>query len=487
MSGANGTAPKKSAGSEASQESRKLPRSLEELKRLIEANPTADFELSATELMILMESPRKEFCSTPPSQQASLMDAAEPDDIRVVSCLLQHTTRGGDGTRGRCPFGRNPDGTPMKREHVGQKLALRGAKLNAAVDLAIAKKRVREDEKGRLWVCGSVPEPRVHFKGRRKGVGLCTKSSSFYLTQRLQQLAENEKTIFENRQSRLDAAEDQAIAEVTAQVREAFAPYRKQLLATIDLKPVTLKKRRHETPRKEPQLKVTLQLEFPEFDFVQTVADSSKEDFVQSPDSTSYKPENEFVQTEQPYRRESESNRVSEWEKDGANAHSPTVENPSSKTAPGNGGASLVIEYVEELFGKFTPGDPVRVEFAGLAKEFGLPEISMRRCVEEKVNEKSRKRYPVESAGALLLFIRPYMRRWIAQNGRQIESDWNREQRSRDDLEAETSPSSIQQRVEELEALLQDPLVLGHAQLLEAYTDELARLRGEQAQEAGRP
>ena len=303
----SGDAKKKPVASEeGSQESRKPPRSLEDLRRLIEADPTADFELSATELMTLMGSPRKDgFCSTPPSQQESFMDATEPDDIRVVACLLQATTKGGTGTRGRTPFARNPDGTALKREHLPKKLFLKRSICDAALDLAIAKGRVREDEQGRLLVCGSVPAPRLKLEGRRKGKGVCTNSHNKYLALCLQQLAESEKRIFEQRQARLDAAEDEAVAEVTAQVREAFAPYRKQLFATIGVKPVTLKKRRHKTPRKEPQLKVTLQLKFPEFDFVQTAANSSNSDFVRTPNPTSYEPKNEFVHAEHPYREES--------------------------------------------------------------------------------------------------------------------------------------------------------------------------------------
>ena len=412
MSGKNGTAPKKPAGSEASQESRKPPRSLEELKQLIEANPTADFELSATELMMLMESPRREFCSTPPSQQASLMDADERDDIRVVGCLWQHTTRGGDGTRGRCPFGRNPDGTAMKRVHVGQKLSLKGAKLNAAVDLAIAKKRVREDEKGRLWVCGSVPEPRVQVNGRTKGVGLCTKSTSIRLTQRLQQLAEKEKTIFENRRSRLDDAEDQAIAEATAQVREAFAPLHEQLLATIDLKPVTLKKRRHETPRKEPQLKVTLQLKFPEFDFVQTRDDSPDAHFVQTENPTLYRPKNESVQTAQPYRKESKSNRVSEC--------SPDSEQEADQipTHPEN---ALLQNVLAANGFPLAETDPLLPKFAALADEHAIPIRSLCSAIANKVARKARG--SIFSAGALYEYLSQDLRTWIAQNREDIQID----------------------------------------------------------------
>jgi hypothetical protein len=254
------------------------------------------------------------------------------------------------------------------------------------------------------------------------------------LDQRLQQLAENKRNDFLRHLERLDAAEDEAIAEATAQVREAFEPVRDELLATVNVKPVKLRKRRDEAPRREPQLKITLQLKLPEFDFVQ----SQEAEFVQSADSTLYEAANESAQTEnqfaqsgQPYREsESESSRVSE---SGPEPAPPPAEPPThSPTAK-------IQATLEDLGFPVGPDDAVLNDFAALASAHNIPLRSVLRAITDKVEEKSGKGAKVFNAGALRDFLRKDIATWIRQHGREIERDFKWEEREQRESEAQAA------------------------------------------------
>lgn len=176
----------------------------------------------------------------------------------------------------------------------------------------LEEKRVaRRDEKKRLYPCGKVNFKRLTHRESAKKLNGEEKVKLFvqttyapYIAKRLEQLSESERNSFIARHARVEQAEDEAIAEVTAQVRASFAPVRKALLATIAVKPRELEKRRHKTERRVPELKVSLQLELPKFEFVQTTSEQQNGHSVQSEKPGLHKPENGSAQTPHPYRTE---------------------------------------------------------------------------------------------------------------------------------------------------------------------------------------
>lgn len=114
--------------------------------------------------------------------------------------------------------------------------------------------------------------------------------------------------------------------------------------------------------------------------------------------------------------------RVSECERPAPSNHSPTSQKPSIQSRAQDE-VNPVTAKVEGLFGKFAPGDPVQAEFEGLPIEFGIPETSLCRVIDDKVKEKKQKNYHIQSPAALLGFVRSGLPGWIAQHGDKIELD----------------------------------------------------------------
>lgn len=246
MSAANGTALRKPASREGTAEARPITRSLAELVRLIDERPTEDLNLSPTELMMLIGS-TDGFDGNARSQHESLMDRSEPEDVRVVACIWSHTIRNGPGTRGRFPFARRPDGLPLTRSDLKAELGIELSNLTSAIDLAIAKRRIREDEKGRFWLCGQVPKPSKRApkdgeekenkpEGEEKAIISGDKFPK-YLLLRLQQVSKKTRENFLQGYSRAEQLQKELRADADALISLQMEPLYQKLYAALDLEP----------------------------------------------------------------------------------------------------------------------------------------------------------------------------------------------------------------------------------------------------------
>jgi hypothetical protein len=147
---------------------------------------------------------------------------------------------------------------------------------------------------------------------------------------------------------------------------------------------------------------------------------------------------------------------------------SPPVEEPLTRP-------ELQATLQEEGFPVVT-ADPLLGEFAGLAGEHGIPVGSVCQAIRDKIEEKRRKEYPISSAGALLGFVRRDLPVWIAQHGRQIESDSKRQRAAGEEIWREEAPEAIETRIEHLQEILADKALGEHHPARLAWAKELAEL-----------
>jgi hypothetical protein len=330
-------------------------------------------------------------------------------------------------------------GRPLGLKEASQDLGHDLAAISKAWHELEAKGIARRDEKKRLYPCGKIDFKRLTHGEKRKTTGGETKEKLFvqttypnYIYKHLQQLNETDQKKFEDRCQRLEAAEDEAIAEATARIREAFASPRKALLAMIGLKPIELEKRRDKNPKREPQLEISLQLEFPEFDFVQTTGGGRNGHFVQSEKVGLYNPENGFVQSGHPYLAEEseESEKVSEWPRPQAEEPNPNrpppatplTQNPFPEVEPVDRlqDPDPVIDYVQHRFGHKLDRE-MRAKYSALAKQFQIPAYSVSQFVAWICDKKESARYSIDNPGALFGWVRQDLPNWIRQHGDEIE------------------------------------------------------------------
>ena len=120
--------------------------------------------------------------------------------------------------------------------------------------------------------------------------------------------------------------------------------------------------------------------------------------------------------------------------------------------------------------------DALLGQFAALAPEHGIAVGSVCRAIRDKIAEKRRKEYPINSAGALLGFVRRDLSGWIAQHGRQIERDFKR-QGTGEEIWREEAPEAIETRIEHLKEILADKALGEHHPARLAWAKELAELQ----------
>ena len=165
----------------------------------------------------------------------------------------------------------------------------------------------------------------------------------------------------------------------------------------------------------------------------------------------------------------SESIRVSECTSEEEKAPpDPPVEEPL--THP-----ELQATLQEEGF-PVVAADALLGQFATLAPEHGIPVGSVCRAIRDKIAEKRRKEYPISSAGALLGFVRRDLPSWIAQHGRQIESDTKRQRAAGGEIWREEAPEPMETRIEHLKEILADKALGEHHPARLAWAKELAEL-----------
>ena len=119
--------------------------------------------------------------------------------------------------------------------------------------------------------------------------------------------------------------------------------------------------------------------------------------------------------------------------------------------------------------------DALLGQFAALAPEHGIAVGSVCRAIRDKIAEKRRKEYPINSAGALLGFVRRDLSGWIAQHGRQIERDFKR-QGTGEEIWREEAPEPMEKRIEHLQEILADKALGEHHPARLAWAKELAEL-----------
>lgn len=242
---------------------------------------------------------------------------------------------------------KKPGGRTPYAAWGGRAVGLQDAKQDLKRDMPAISKAWRElgekglcrkDDEGRLVACARVKyrmpahaKPKAKNQAGEETVKLFVQTTNSLLAQfpkyvkkRVEALPEEDRDAFFELQKRIDAAEDQAIAAVTAQVREKFAPIRKAHLATVGVKQVKLKKGKPKKAIAEPDLQVELQLKLPDFGlFVQTTEEDGQSEFAQTRNSSSHKPNSGDAQTTHLYEK---------GQRDKAFSSSSETEQPNATT-----------------------------------------------------------------------------------------------------------------------------------------------------------
>jgi hypothetical protein len=91
--------------------------------------------------------------------------------------------------------------------------------------------------------------------------------------------------------------------------------------------------------------------------------------------------------------------------------------------------ASEIVKTVELLCGALSPTDPLKTKFNELAARFEIPARSVCRFLLNKVGEKQRDNYAIQSAGALYEFALRDLKLWLSQHRRDVEADFRHEER----------------------------------------------------------
>jgi hypothetical protein len=314
---------------------------------------------------------------------------------------------------------RKPGGRTAFAAWGGRRLGLTDASHDLGHDLPaiskafnhelLSKGLVRVDEKKRIYPCGKVefqrPTHRADGKngdGEGKAKLFVQTTFPLYISRRLEEISESERQSFLRNHERLELAENDALAEAAAQVREQFAPLHKALLSTIAVVPEELEKRRHKKPKREPELRVSLQLEFPKFEFVQTTSNGRDGDFAHTTESGLYKPPNGSAHTTASLLTSSE--RIQSFSQSEVNPES--VENPAAeqnKVAPAARPSgpdetlpdevkkpNVVLAALHARFGYWLRNnDPLRTRWIELGAKLGIPDPTIVQWIHAKFDKKA--------------------------------------------------------------------------------------------------
>ncbi len=122
------------------------------------------------ELMRQMGTPKGDgFDPMPPRQHASFLDIGESEQVRVIAWIWSKTIHPGKG-RKRSYFARDQRGT-LTLSHMAADLNMALSNLSSAFKRTVEMGRARKDEKGRICLCGDVPDPKLAYddqEGRNK-------------------------------------------------------------------------------------------------------------------------------------------------------------------------------------------------------------------------------------------------------------------------------------------------------------------------------
>ncbi|MGH9343138.1 MAG: hypothetical protein ACRD19_05190 [Terriglobia bacterium] len=216
---------------------------------------------------------------------------------RMLACRRSHTSRARKG--GRTPYA-TKDGKMLKRPRLGALLGWDESATNKVWKELVEHGLVREDEKGRLWLCGRVSwqkkeddeylpadDPYIDSLWEK----FCTDYFPSYLATQFQQLSKNERPRLHPDIEAWEAYEKQVVAGAVAAAREAVQQRRDEYLA----KTYRVKVRRFERKPEEGAPKPVVQLSLlwePELS-----VQNSEPKSVQGAKAGLYKVENGNVQT----------------------------------------------------------------------------------------------------------------------------------------------------------------------------------------------
>lgn len=363
------------------------------------------------QLMREMRSPNGAFDPMPPSQIAFLMDISQPPEIRAlgyVSWKTIHPTRTGKSFR-RSAFMRDERGA-LGIKHCADYFDWPLSFGSVVFSKLFEQKRIFRDEKGRIYLNGDLPEPRLKEGGEEKAEKFCTHNLPRDIYLYLQSLPFSERAIVERDVNSIEEWGKRADAQALALSRAAKAELLDRYFEARGFsRPKANGRPRVERENLAVQLAVTA---FPELS-VHISSNGSNGHSVQNGNSNSYTTENgsEQIPPSLLTSEKSEIVRVSaspdaaQTAKPDEITHPPVPEEPEAE--------ELIVSYLVQVFDKpFSPADKPVQEIAAAVRAANCPLPTAFVFLNEKRAEKSRYRV---TAGLLATFAREDLRHWMRE------------------------------------------------------------------------
>lgn len=399
-------------------------------------------------LMRAMGSPDGAWNPLPPDQHLLFARCRElqmtRQQMQAVAWVHLYTVdryKGGERQQARTPQTHDDERGDLTLKHMAEYF---GWDLSNAAKVAESVEELgffRRDAKGVFWLNATV-KPARRTKSETSERGGLYKPLPDYLDAHIKGLSKNERESFVQEWYAAETWHDHALAQAKVAIYERTVARKRELCRRVgaDLKTGGGRPRDDEQPE---IVQLTFVLEPGAHGFVRT---SEPDGFVETSDATSDKPAAEFVRGNVSLLgfTETTENRVSEYAEPpgeaAENTHSPTLEDP--KTPPQKGSAAdPVLRTVEQNFGPLAPTDELREAFAELPEHFGIPAESVCCAILDKLAEKRRKRYVIESPRALYDFVRAALPTWIRQHPHEIELHSKLLERARLDEAEQTPPT----------------------------------------------
>jgi hypothetical protein len=363
------------------------------------------------------------FNPLPPRSHRTLMDIDQPLHIRYYGWVLWRTIdRDRRGNHGPKKWHRSAHAQDERGDlgepHAAKDLGVTEPDARKARLQCQASGWLRVDEDGRIFLAGDAPEPRRN-KSEDEKKEIMYKTLPEHLRLYFQQLDISERNRRTAEYWKVQETRKKFEADAIAQARDAADELERRWESSIGYqRPDPPPSGRKKKDRAAALVKLTLVHDGN--DFVQNLF----EDLYEMPEG-SVQTDSSLLIPEQLERvsKSLENPVISSTAEEKPETHLPAPEAQSQNLPDKREEGALLTERVEASFGRFAPGDPVKAAFVQLPAQFEIPETSVLRAVTNKLKQKQRKGYEIESATALLDFVREMLPGWILRHGDDIQAD----------------------------------------------------------------